>query len=61
MPRPLARIFAYDGRADRIVPADADAKDDAKDDQPPDVGREGRDDGADREHQHLIAVDSLAG
>ena len=56
----LAGVLAHDRRGDRVVAADADPEDDPADEQERVVRRERRGDGAEREDQHLIAVDLFA-
>jgi hypothetical protein len=45
---------------DRIVAADADAKNETKADEPPNIGREGAGDCSRSENQHFETVNSLA-
>ncbi len=56
----LARVFAHDGGADRIVPADADARMTRKRISHQMLGDKRGSDRAESENEHLVAVDSLA-
>lgn len=56
----FSRVFAHDGRADRVVSADADAQDEAQPDEPQDIRGKGAGNRAGRQHQHLDSVNPLA-
>jgi hypothetical protein len=56
----LSGILGHNRRAHGVVAADADAEHGAKENQPPDARRQCRGHGADRQHQHLVAIDALA-
>jgi hypothetical protein len=56
----FTRVLAHDRGTDGVVAADADPKNEAEEDQPPDAGRQGGGNGAGGEDQDLIAIDALA-
>jgi hypothetical protein len=48
--RRFSGVLAHDGSGYGVVSTDADAKDEAQADEPPDVGSKGAGDGADRQN-----------